>query len=140
MISITSFIHIYRLASNFMLLFASGIIGTSLVNLTHYYHVPGNILPDRLFDIIPELSPSYEHTSDIILLSSIAIIITIAILTRSPSVRNKFLTDFSRMATISILWKGLVGFWTSLPGPAPHCRFVDKARPTTIVEVLLSQV
>lgn len=123
-----------------MLLFASGIIGTSLVNLTHYYHVPGNILPDRLFDIIPELSQTHEHTSDIILLSSIAIIIAISIFTRSPAVRNKFLTDFSRMATISILWKGLVGFWTSLPGPAPHCRVMDKARPSTIVEILLSQV
>lgn len=34
----------FRLASNFILLFSCGIIGTALVNLTHYYHIPGEIL------------------------------------------------------------------------------------------------
>lgn len=44
------------------------------------------------------------------------------------------------MSTLSVLWKGFLGFWTSLPGPALHCRNIDISKPKTFIEILTFQV
>jgi singapore isolate B (sub-type 7) whole genome shotgun sequence assembly, scaffold_1 len=67
-----------------------------------------------------------------------------------PSVRNKMWADFGRIASIMILCKaialspyntqGLMGWWTLLPGPAPHCRpGMPSYAPASIKNIFINQ-
>ena len=112
---------LFTMSCNLITLFFCGIVTSSMNNLTHYLHKKGPPLFDIGFSVIPEIPLKYAETSDCILVGYIMICVLRSLFLH-PLVRNKMWADFGRISSIMIICKGFMGWWTLLPGPAPHCR------------------
>ncbi|KAK8803483.1 hypothetical protein WA158_001177 [Blastocystis sp. Blastoise] len=130
---------LYIMACNNILIFISGIIATTLNNVTHFLHVPGPLLYDIGFEYIPEVFGVATEYSNRILIAFIGSCVCLS-LVYSPDVRNKMWCDFGRIASVMIVCKGFLGWMTLLPGPAPHCRLgSENYPPTSIQDIFIRQ-
>ena len=130
---------LFTLSCNLITLFFCGITTSSMNNLTHYLHVKGPSLYDIGFSVIPEIPLKYAETSDVILVSYILLCVLRSLFLH-PAVRNKMWADFGRISSIMILCKGVMGWWTLLPGPAPHCRpGTPNYAPATVKNIFINQ-
>lgn len=99
-------------------------------NVAFFFHVPRR---EVLFDfghfLVPELPrESVFRKIGEGMTSTLPILCAVLTMFQSAEGRVKSFCDFFRIASIVYLLRAFTVFWTSLPGPAPHCRDLNTYR------------
>lgn len=97
-----------------------------------YLHKPDDTLFDIGFWLFPEVSRNswFFHVGDIMDVVVVFSLITMFVFL-SPENRLNFFCSCIRLTALVYYFRTITTFWTSLPGPAVHCRIGSSELPDT---------